>query len=95
MPHVSRGRGRLRADRRAPAVERLTTGQLIALVSREGFHCTRRIIDHSVAIGMVPRPTKLGNWRRWDRVHADALRRYLAEYSRSQTGSLNGGDACA
>jgi hypothetical protein len=70
----------------------LTTGQLVAQLDREGFHATRRIVDHAVAIGMVPRPVKVGNWRRWTPGHVDAIRAYLRDYSRAQGRQRNGGD---
>jgi hypothetical protein len=69
----------------------MSTGQLIAQLNREGFHATRRIIDHAVLIGMVPRPAKVGNWRRWTPGHADAIRGYLRDYSRAQGRNEIGG----
>ena len=69
----------------------MTTGQLLARLRREGFHVTRRIVDHAVAIGMVPRPAKVGNWRQWTPAHADAIRDYLRRYSRAHSLNRNGG----
>ena len=70
----------------------MTTGQLLARLHGEGLHVTRRMLDHAVVIGLVPRPVKVGNWRRWTPRHADAIRAYLRDYSRAQGRQRNGGD---
>lgn len=69
----------------------MTTGQLLTHLQLEGLPVTRRIVDHAVANGLVPRPAKVGNWRRWTRAHADAVRAYMRDYSRAAAKA--GGDA--
>jgi hypothetical protein len=94
MPRlVPRGHGRSTAPHGASVSERMTTGQLLARLNREGFHVTRRMLDHAVVIGMVPRPVKVGNWRRWTPVHADVIRVYLRDYSRVQGSRQRNGGA--
>lgn len=94
MPRqVFRGDSRNSTRNNARAIERMTTGQLIAQLHREGFPATRRMLDHAVAIGLIPRPSKVGNWRRWTPAHADAARAYMRDYSRATFHSRIGGES--
>jgi hypothetical protein len=87
-PLVSRGRSR------APAiggvVDRLTTGQMLELLRREGWHITPRMVNHAETIGALPRPARVGNYRQWRELHIAALRDYLRTQSRSQRPRIAG-----
>lgn len=71
--------------------ERLSTNDVLGLLGREGFFVTRRMIDHAVALGLVPAPQKTGGWRRWSSDHIAAIRAYLLTRSRKQASELDGG----
>lgn len=88
----SRSRG-IRRDVHAHGAryERLSTGAVLGLLSREGFFVTRRMIDHAVRLGLVPAPEKTGGWRRWSSDHIAAIRAYLLTRSRKQASELEGG----
>jgi len=87
-PRVSRGHARATAD--GGFVDRLTTGQMIVLLRREGWHVTQRIVNHAESIGALPRPPRVGRYRQWRTLHVTALRDYLRTQSRSQRSALAG-----
>jgi hypothetical protein len=89
-PYVSRGRGRAPAHVVAPSVVKLTTNEVIGTLRAEGFRVTRRIINHACDLGVVQRPPRAGNLRRWTAFHLEALRYYLREHSRTQPAGIAG-----
>jgi hypothetical protein len=62
----------------------LSLREVIATLSKEGWHIGRHHIAHAITTKVVPQPPKRGGWRRFTTEHVDALRRYLKEHSRSQ-----------
>lgn len=62
----------------------LTLREAIKTLQNEGWHVCRHHVAHAIAIKAIPQPPKRGGWRRFSTEHVDALRRYLAERSRSQ-----------
>ena len=62
----------------------LTLREAIEQLRKEGWHVDRHHVAHAIATKAMPAPPKRGGWRRFTTEHVDALRRYLAERSRSQ-----------
>jgi hypothetical protein len=63
---------------------------VISILRAEGFRVTRRILYHACDVGVVQRPPRAGNLRRWTAFHLDALRYYLREHSRTQPAGIAG-----
>jgi len=62
----------------------LTLREAIEQLRKEGWHVDRHHVAHAIATKAIPEPPKRGGWRRFTTEHVDAMRRYLAERSRSQ-----------
>jgi hypothetical protein len=86
-PHAPR---RIRARPAAPSAVKLTTQEAISSLRAEGFRVTRRILYHAIDVGVVQRPPRAGNLRRWSQFHMEALRYYLREHSRTQPAGIVG-----
>jgi hypothetical protein len=80
-----------RAIPTAPAVPKLTTTRLLAILAAEGFYVTRRMLYSAAALGYVDLPPRAGNQRRWTAEHLEGLRQYLRHHSRSQADDVIGG----
>lgn len=89
-PTIPRGPGRSPARPAAPSAVKLTTNEVIGIMQAEGFRLTRRILYHACQIGVVQRPPRAGNLRRWSAFHLEALRYYLREHSRTQPAPMAG-----
>jgi hypothetical protein len=89
-PHAPRGPGRIPARPVAPSAVKLTTQEAISALRAEGFRVTRRILYHAIDVGVVQRPPRAGNLRRWTPFHLEALRYYLREHSRTQPAGIAG-----
>jgi hypothetical protein len=62
----------------------LALREVIQQLRKEGWHVGRHHVAHAIANGAMPEPPKRGGWRRFSQEHVEALRKYLAECSRSQ-----------
>jgi hypothetical protein len=51
------------------------------------------MLYHAIRVGSLSRPPRAGNLRRWTPLHVEALRDYLRERSRTQSGQAIGGEA--
>lgn len=90
-PKIPRGNRRTPARTAAPiVVRRLTTNEVIARLKAEGFNLNRRAINHAATIGVLERPPRAGNHRRWTANHLEQLRHYCRKHSRSQPPEVAG-----
>lgn len=71
---------------RAAGSSGLRRRDVIEQLRSEGWHVVPHIVQYALAHSGVERPKKRGGWHCYTQRHVDALRRYLAERSRSQEG---------
>ena len=96
-PRPTRGKSR-RTSRATPCPSavvcaRITSTAVLDLVRAKGFYATRRMLDHAILRGHIPRPAASGNYRWFTADHVLALCTYLREHSRAQARALPEGGA--
>jgi hypothetical protein len=90
-PKSSRGSRRKSVGATAPPLAKFTTNEVMSALRTEGFRITRRIIYHACDLGVVQRPPRAGNLRRWTPIHLEHLRYYCREHSRTQPPAVAAG----
>jgi hypothetical protein len=91
VPQAPRGSRRIPVGAAAPTPDKLTTTEVIGILRSEGFRITRRLINHACDLGVVQRPPRAGNLRRWTASHLEQLRYYCREHSRTQPPTVAAG----
>jgi len=71
---------------RAVGSSGLRLRDVIEQLRGEGWNVQPHHVTYALRHSVIAQPQKRGGWHYYTRRHVDALRRYLAERSRSQSG---------
>lgn len=62
----------------------LSLHDVIVKLRKEGWHVRPHHVAYALRCNVLAQPLKRGGWHCYTQRHVDAMRRYLAERSRSQ-----------